>query len=1419
MFVRPSAQRSLSLPRITTFRRTQIISASPLVCRPLAGASAHRLLVTRPDLLPWKRRSERVNHNTQHDRSLATAIDDAGRQEDVSFGLPAYAQSPQPHRTLAPWELRPFDPSNPIIIQRDLEPPARVRLSNQGVPGDVESMLSVFHACLHVGHLDRAALVLRRFDDSDLIPAQELVKLHNQYLVASLEAKVEHFDSEPDLQWAESMQSWYETQIRASGLPQTPETIACMLKMSLLSEQASLLSEQAKVKLQNRVNRYMGMMPGEAGLEVLSFSNILSDQDIAKIASLCTVQKYSPDDFVIESDEAQPVRETDIQNISAATATDPDPEGDVLAVKQKGLGLKTLRNVLSFFSDIRGIDISKLPLAEQREIQARLEKDCVDAAINRWREEHQSLLKMGRNTVLGTNALNSQLYDWQCNLEKRIKEDMKQMQAAEAQEVKSSDDFDKILIAPFLRQSSATRLAAITILSVLNSVASADSDNGPSIMFAVSALAKAVEEDVRLQRNHAAQKLKKAERRVLRRQAEESGQVAPAAAESSSPAGNIQISRTQEALDDAQYWTVPIKTKIGAFLILALIDTVKVNVTREHPETKALISQVQPAFTRASIFKKGKRIGMVTPNKYLTELMKREPRADFLARHLPMLVEPEPWSKFEKGGFLEFPTSIIRVKNGEKDQKVYTEAAIKRGDLDQVCKGLDVLGRTAWRINRNVFRVMLEAWNSGEAIANFPPLNPSMPLPPEPEYSDDPGARKQWIAQVKAVENEKSGLHSQRCFINFQMEIANSFKDQTFYFPHNMDFRGRAYPIPTYLNHMGADNSRGMLLFAQGRALGESGLRWLRVHLANVAGYDKASITEREAFAVEHMDQIIDSATHPLDGGRWWLKAEDPWQCLAACFELKAAMELPDPTKYVSHLPVHQDGTCNGLQHYAALGGDTWGAQQVNLMPGDRPADVYSAVADLVKASIKEDVEADNPLAKIMNGKITRKVVKQTVMTNVYGVTFIGARAQVLKQIEAAHPNIEAEEGMPVMLLASYVASKIFKALSTMFSGAHDIQYWLAECAGRVCRALTTEQLDDMAAQVAQDAARAKEVKATKTKKSKATTKKTKTTGNKLVANDLLSHWRSTIVWTTPLRLPVVQPYRRGGTRTISTALQDLNLVIPDWSDPVNRRKQLQAFPPNFVHSLDATHMLLSALECDAQGLSFAAVHDSFWTHAADVDVMNRALRDSFIRIHSEDVIGRLAAEFEARYKGSLYLTQVEAGTPAEKAVSALRKELRLGMQDEVLLERERLRLLASSDPAEVQQGQQMRTPASVFAEHRELYDSVSEEDFDEVGLGNIPSSDEILKSATEHRSKTVGPPPGQVGSKPIMQFSVDSPEKMKGFLTTSGFENEISRVKKKATTKPSLSQGVWLPLKIPELPKKGDFDVKQLKESQYFFS
>ena len=77
------------------------------------------------------------------------------------------------------------------------------------------------------------------------------------------------------------------------------------------------------------------------------------------------------------------------------------------------------------------------------------------------------------------------------------------------------------------------------------------------------------------------------------------------------------------------------------------------------------------------------------------------------------------------------------------------------------------------------------------------------------------------------------------------------------------------------------------------------------------------------------MDDVFDSADHPLDGRRWWMKSESPWQTLAACFELTEALRSRDPLSHVSSLAIYQDGSCNGLQHYAAMGRDTIGAHQV----------------------------------------------------------------------------------------------------------------------------------------------------------------------------------------------------------------------------------------------------------------------------------------------------------------------------------------------------------------------------------------------------------------------------------------------------------------------------------------------------------
>lgn len=310
--------------------------------------------------------------------------------------------------------------------------------------------------------------------------------------------------------------------------------------------------------------------------------------------------------------------------------------------------------------------------------------------------------------------------------------------------------------------------------------------------------------------------------------------------------------------------------------------------------------------------------------------------------------------------------------------------------------------------------------------------------------------------------------------------------------------------------------------------------------------------------------------------------------------------------------------------------------------------------------------------------------------------------------------------------------------------------------------------------------------------------------------------------------MPIVQPYKKSSTRTISTCLQDLILTVPDRTDPVHRRKQLQAFPPNFIHSLDASHMILSALECDEKGLTFAAVHDSFWTHAADVDVMNDVLRDAFIRIHSEDVIGRLAAEFEARYKGCVYLAKVNQGTDVAKKIAEFRKENRMSLRDELLTEKKRMELLHSENPEDVEKGKSMVTPASIYEEMSAAQDLVEPDESNETTFGVIPSEEQKAVDALESKTSKKKLAEAKAvleaaeeGSEAEAKADDIQPEssddRLVSLIGTQQFALETAP-KAPRKSAPSTIQ-FWLPLTFPKIPEKGDFDVRRLKGSQYFFS
>nr|TKR84999.1 DNA-directed RNA polymerase 1B, mitochondrial-like [Populus alba] len=642
-----------------------------------------------------------------------------------------------------------------------------------------------------------------------------------------------------------------------------------------------------------------------------------------------------------------------------------------------------------------------------------------------------------------------------------------------------------------------------------------------------------------------------------------------------------QVRRIVKGHDDSRPWGQEEHVKVGSRLIQLMIETAYIQPPIDQigdgpPDIRPAFVHTLKTITKDTQ-KSSRRYGVIECDPLVRKGLEKSAR-HMVIPYMPMLVPPLNWTGYDQGAHLFLPSYVMRI-HGSKQQRDAVKRA-SRNQLVPVFKALDTLGNTKWRINKRVLVVIDRIWASGGHLAGLVDREDA-PLPEEPQTEDEAEIQK-WTWKVRSVKKENSERHSQRCDIELKLAVARKMKDEEgFYYPHNLDFRGRAYPMHPYLNHLGSDVCRGILEFAEGRPLGKSGLRWLKIHLANLyaGGVDKLSYDGRISFTENHLDDIFDSADQPLEGRRWWLGAEDPFQCLAACINLSEALRSPSPETATSHTPVHQDGSCNGLQHYAALGRDKLGAAAVNLVGGEKPADVYSGIATRVLDIMQRDAEKDpaiNPNsvhAKLLVNQVDRKLVKQTVMTSVYGVTYIGARDQIKRRLKER--SIIADDPQ-LYSAACYAAKTTLMALEEMFEGARGIMAWLGECA-------------------------------------------------KVIASE-----NQPVQWTTPLGLPVVQPYRQLGRHLIKTSLQVLTLKRE--TDKVMVKRQRTAFPPNFVHSLDGSHMMMTAVACKEAGLNFAGVHDSYWTHACDVDEMNRILREKFVELYEAPILENLLESFQSSF-------------------------------------------------------------------------------------------------------------------------------------------------------------------------------------------
>lgn len=1380
------------------------------------------------DLVPSRRRLASAAAEPSHPASYDNYVPFAKAIDTAS--LPSLSE---------PWQYGSDPIKNPIRPQaKTLVDDVRFRTSHRyHIAGDTSEKFQHLYACIRARRLDRAAMIIRDIGDTLMPNMPELVNAHEQYLASMLERQMEL----PLKTRFIDIQKWLELDVRGRQTDPTGSMLSSVLKATLISLQGT--------QRDRAVRRYLAQA-AELGPHVeedMLASSVFTEQDITEILSLAPhsyershAQPGQPDlepvvshhTHQLQSDDLEPAAYADSQ-APAASRTLPE----LRSTDQKGQGLAAVRTSLGSLPLLETLDPQSAEYkANAILVQESIEQNVVEAALERWRNEDQATQDNRARGAFTGQRLGTHVSKWIEKMKGFIEDDLRRAHDLDASPNVPPEMRDLVWVAPHLAVLKPEQIAAATVIAYMGKlVESATSKDIKGEALTISlrnmclAIATNIQDELNMQatlgtwknmlRNVPLPERRRRARQLMRYRAR--------------PSADAETSHSVDQLALVKMG-VESRYKLGAIVLNWLVKAATIPHTKTDPVTGHTSTEVVQVLETGLAWRNGKRVGVLRSHEEMMARMKREPNHHYITKYLPMVVEPRPWKGLHDGAYLKAETKAVRTFESSTVQNDYLEVAEKRGDLKGIFRALDIIGKVPWRINGPLFEVMTEVWNTGEALAGFAPENPIEQTPPEPSR-EDKEAHRRWATIVRDTHNEVVGLHSQRCYQNAQLVVARSYRDTTFYCPHSVDFRGRAYPIPPYFNHMGADYVRSLFMFARGKPLGEEGLRWLKIHLANVYGFDKESLHDREQFAMDHLADVYDSAENSLAGKRWWLTAGDPWQCLAACMELKAALDSPVPAEYASHLPIQQDGSCNGLQHYAALGGDEIGAQQVNLVPGDKPADIYSSVADLVRGYIDKDAKKGLPEAQVMVGHLSRKVVKQPVMTNVYGVTFVGAAAQVAKQLHEILPKQSLDNNIDISRISRYVAKLIFKALGEMFNGAQAIQHWLGECAEKISTIITPQHMQRLREQLARDPTSEPGAERAEQELAGARKKRMKSKHDKYKDRQ----FQSGVIWTTPLGMPVVQPYRDNAVKMIQTSLMQITVAVSRTSDPVNKRKQLQGFPPNFIHSLDATHMMLSAMKCDEVGLQFASVHDSFWTHAADVPVMNRILRDAFVRMHSDDVIGRLREELVARYNGCIQWARIRETSAAGLALKQWYKEQKIlaksyrhstVVHDEqvrlLLLEADRQQLLSSEDPAEQAKGQAMHTPASIIAEHGGLEAILAEEAAADATSRAEQEQADLAAALEAAGSPDLEPPSAEDvfdADRTVQTDVEDALDAAEHAATAESAKDKTASDARKALLKAQRKAKsrihFWTPLEFPPAPSKGAFDVSQLKDSQYFFS
>ncbi|MGN6548396.1 MAG: DNA-directed RNA polymerase [Pararhizobium sp.] len=552
--------------------------------------------------------------------------------------------------------------------------------------------------------------------------------------------------------------------------------------------------------------------------------------------------------------------------------------------------------------------------------------------------------------------------------------------------------------------------------------------------------------------------------------------------------------------------------------------------------------------------------------------------------YMPTIIPPRPWTGMDEGGY---HTNAVRQVHLVRRARPEHRRLIEQAHLGAVLGGLNAIQATAWQVNAEVLDVMEKLVATGNGIAGLIPTK-DYDLPDRPvDIDTNPEALKTWKWQARDVHTKNLQLRQARLEQQGVLELAQQFaKEPAIYFPHNLDFRGRAYPVPLNLHPQGSDSVKALLRFSQGMPLGEDGDRWLAIHGANTFGIDKVDFADRIEWVGKNERDIVRSALDPV-GYRWWTEADKPWCFLAFCREWTGY--AADPSTFVSHLPIALDGSCNGLQHFSAMLLDDVGGSAVNLMPAAKPQDIYQVVADRVMAQLRlissasgGDADRQRWAYGWLHFGIDRKITKRPVMVLPYGGTPRSCLKYVDEEVRSRiAKGLQHNFGDDLKRAIGFLASLVWDSIGEVVIAARKAMDWLQKTAR------------------------------------------------------VIAKLNQPIFWTTPSGFPAFQAYMDTRLRRVKTRIAGsiIRPAVYEETDAIHRSKQATSISPNFVHSLDASAMMLTVDRLRGEGItSFAMIHDSYGTHACNTTLLSTTLREVFVRMYETDPLTRFRDQLLETY-------------------------------------------------------------------------------------------------------------------------------------------------------------------------------------------